>query len=80
MDRKAEIKKNFGERLLELDAQLAKANNSNPSLRALASRSGLEYSHVQRISKGKVDVSLTTIFALAQGLNLSPFILLDFEK
>lgn len=48
------------------------------SIRELAARSDLEYSQVQRIEKGKVNIALTTLFALAEGLNLSPDILLKY--
>ena len=48
------------------------------SIRELAVRSDLEYSQVQRIEKGKVNLSLTTILALADGLNVTPDILLKY--
>ena len=41
------------------------------SIHQLAHACDLEYSHVQRIEKGKVNVALTTLASLAQGLNLS---------
>lgn len=47
------------------------------SIRELASRSGLEYSQVQRIEKGKVNLALTTIIALAEGLEINPNKLLN---
>jgi hypothetical protein len=78
MDWKEETKQKFGEHLLELLNQYGKKNNENPSLRQLAIRSGLEYSHVQRIAKGKVDLALTTIISLANGLELKPAQLLEF--
>ena len=40
------------------------------SIRELAARSDLEYSQVQRIEKGKVNIALTTLLALAAGLEL----------
>lgn len=43
----------------------------NYSIRELASRSNLEYSQVQRIEKGKVNFSFTTLIALADGLELN---------
>jgi transcriptional regulator with XRE-family HTH domain len=48
------------------------------SIRELASRSALEYSQVQRILKGKVNLSLTTIVSLADGLNLPQSDLLNY--
>ena len=66
MERKEKIKANFGlylqKRRLEQDL----------SIRSLAARSGLEYSQVQRIENGKVNAALTTIYALAEGLNIPP--------
>ncbi len=41
------------------------------SIHQLAHACDLEYSHVQRIEKGKVNVALTTLASLAQGLNIS---------
>lgn len=48
------------------------------SIRELAARSDLEYSQVQRIEKGKVNFAYTTLLALADGLNISPDILIKF--
>ena len=48
------------------------------SIRELAARSDLEYSQVQRIEKGKVNIALTTLLALADGLNVPPDTLLKF--
>ncbi|MEJ5996262.1 helix-turn-helix transcriptional regulator [Pedobacter sp. Du54] len=80
MDWKTETKLKFAEHLLALMEAYAKANpNDKNSLRALAARSGLEPSHVQRIAKGKVDVAMTTLFSLAEGLKISPKELLDFK-
>jgi len=75
---KEQIRLGFAEHLLKLDTKHARDNGVKQSLRSLAARSGLEYSHVQRISKGKVDLSLSTIFALAQGLDIPPKELLNF--
>ncbi len=41
------------------------------SFRELASASGLEPAHVQRISSGKVDIALTTIVSLADGFGIT---------
>ena len=48
------------------------------SIWELAARSDLEYSQVQRIEKGKVNIAFTTLLALADGLNVSPDTLLKF--
>jgi len=48
------------------------------SIRELAVRSDLEYTQVQRIEKGKVNIALTTLIALSNGLGVSPEILLKY--
>ena len=48
------------------------------SIRELASRANLEYSQVQRIEKGKVNFAFSTLFALADGLDISPSELLNY--
>ena len=48
------------------------------SIRELAARSDLEYSQVQRIEKGKVNIALTTLLALADGLNITQDTLLKY--
>lgn len=50
------------------------------SIRQLAATSGLEYSQVQRIEKGKVNFAFTTLLALAQGLEVEPNELLEEYK
>ncbi len=79
MDWKAKTKLKFAKHLLALlDAYEEQHPDEKHSLRAFAARAGLEYSHVQRITKGKVDVAMTTIFSLAEGLKVQPKDLLDF--
>lgn len=78
MDWKEETKMKFAGRLLALLEEHEKRTGTKTSLRQLAARSGLEYSQVQRISKGQVDLALTTIVALATGLDLPAKELLDF--
>lgn len=41
------------------------------SMRKLAAAAGLEYAHVQRIASGKVNIELSTIVALADGLDMT---------
>lgn len=66
MERKELIKLNFGRHLQKLRIE------KDLSIRGLATRSNLEYSQVQRIENGKVNVALTTIYALAEGLEIEP--------
>lgn len=73
MDSKEKIKKKFAENLTQL------RETEGISIRELALRANLEYSQVQRIEKGKVNLSLTTIVSLAEGLGMNPKKLLDFE-
>lgn len=74
MDIKEKIKGDFGKNLQRL------RTTKGLSIRALASSSGLEYSQVQRIESGKVNLSLTTIHSLAEGLGIAPAELLILEK
>jgi len=48
------------------------------SLRELAARSGLEFSQVQRIEKGKINFAISTLMALVEGLNITPSELLNY--
>lgn len=48
------------------------------SIHELAALAALEYSQVQRIEKGKVNLQLTTLLALADGLNITPDTLLKY--
>jgi len=50
------------------------------SIRQLAAASGLEYSQIQRIEKGKVNLAFTTLVALAQGLEVDVYVLLQDYK
>jgi transcriptional regulator with XRE-family HTH domain len=62
---KDQIKIAFGEHLTRLRME------RGLSIHKLAEASDLEYSHVQRIEKGKVNAALTTLTSLAQGLDMS---------
>ena len=66
MENKEQILQRFAE------AILGAAKEKDLSLRKLAASSGLEYAQVQRIAKGKVNLALTTIVALCEGLEISP--------
>lgn len=72
MEVKDKYKADFGSHLRVL------LLNENLSLRGLAVRSGLEYSQVQRIASGQVNVTLKSIRALAEGLKIHPSKLLDY--
>ena len=50
------------------------------SIRQLAASSGLEYSQIQRIEKGKVNFAFNTLVTLAQGLDIDLNILLEEYK
>ena len=65
---------NSKEKILESFASHLKAirKAQGISIRELSSRSNLEYSQVQRIEKGKVNIAFTTLIALADGLNIKP--------
>lgn len=62
---KDQLKIAFGQHLTQLRKE------RDMSIHQLAHACDLEYSHVQRIEKGKVNIALTTLVALAQGLDLS---------
>lgn len=48
------------------------------SLHQLAAEADLEYAHVQRIASGKVNLELTTVIALADGLGMTPVELFSY--
>lgn len=50
------------------------------SIRQLAAASGLEYSQIQRIEKGKVNFAFTTLVSLAQGLDIELTTLVEEYK
>ena len=50
------------------------------SIHQLANACDMEYSHLQRIEKGKVNLVFTTLVAIAQGLNMSTGELLNQFK
>jgi DNA-binding XRE family transcriptional regulator len=58
---------------LRYAAALHKALKASPlvSFRKLAKEAGMEPAHIQKISVGKLDVSLTTCIAIANALGLS---------
>jgi transcriptional regulator with XRE-family HTH domain len=74
MNDKNKVLEKFGKHL----AKLREAQEM--SIRQFAAASGLEYSQVQRIEKGKVNLAFTTLMNLAQGLSLEPSSLLEGFK
>ncbi len=60
------------------DAVLKAIKDKNLSIRKLAASAGLEYAHLQRITKGKVNVELSTILAIAEGLEITPSELFNY--
>ncbi|MBE9462120.1 helix-turn-helix domain-containing protein [Dyadobacter subterraneus] len=61
-------------------AILKAAEEKNLSLRKLSAASGLEFSQVQRIAKGKVNLALSTIISLAEGLEITPSELFQYYE
>jgi transcriptional regulator with XRE-family HTH domain len=53
-------------------------NSSLDSYRQLAKEAGMESAHIQKISTGKLDLSLTKIIAISDALGLSFADLADF--
>jgi transcriptional regulator with XRE-family HTH domain len=65
--------------LAKFGAHLRKLRESKGiSLHELAATAALEYSQVQKIEKGKVNLTLMSILALADGLEVSPDTLLKY--
>ena len=74
MSNKEKILARFATHLIKL------RKDKGYSIRQLAAASGLEYSQVQRIEKGKVNFAFTTLVALAQGLDMDLHVLLEEYK
>lgn len=74
IDKKEEIRLRFA-----LGLQKA-MRDKKITLRGLAANAGLEYTNVQRASVGKVNLALSTIVALAEGLEISPSKLLSYYE
>lgn len=65
--------KSFGKRLKSL------RHRSGLSYRKLAQRCNVDYSNINQIEKGRVDIQLTTLLELARGLDVPPSHLLEFD-
>jgi len=74
MDSKAQIQVKFGTALRKI-LKLKKL-----SLHTLAAEADMEYAHVQRIAAGKVNLELSTIITLANGLKMSPAELFSYYQ
>ena len=53
--------------------------SKNLSFRKLAQRCDIDYSNLNKIEKGKINISLSTILELSKGLEVEPKELFDFE-
>lgn len=49
------------------------------SIRELALRCDVDYGKISKLENNKVNVNLTTLFEIAEGLNVHPKKLLDFD-
>ena len=74
MNDKERILLNFANHLIKVREE------KKLSIRQLAAASSLEYSQLQRIEKGKVNFGFSTLYAIAQGLELSLSVLLEGYK
>ena len=52
--------------------------NKNLSFRSLSQKCDLDYADLNKIEKGKRNITLTTIIELAKGLDIHPRELFDF--
>ena len=71
MDRPEDVLRKFGRRLTDLRKQ------QQLTITELAARSGLDPQHIIQIEAGQADFLLTDIYALAQGLGMTPGQLLE---
>ena len=69
--REKKILKEFGERLKKLRME------RDLSIRALALNADLDFGNINEIERGKINPSLITILALAEGLEVDPCNLLS---
>jgi len=53
--------------------------NKGLSYRELAQQCDVDHSQISKIEKGQVSIQLTTLFELAQGLNIHPKELIDID-
>ena len=72
MDSKAQIQIKFGTALKKI------LKLKRLSLHTLAAEADMEYAHIQRIAAGKVNLELSTIITIANGLKMTPSELFSF--
>ena len=70
---KEDFKILFGENLKRI------RESKNLSFRKLAQRCDIDYSNLNKIEKGKINISLTTVLELSKGLDVHPKELFDFD-
>ena len=71
MDRREDALHKFGRRLTDL------RERQKLTIAELAARSGLDPQHIIQIEAGQIDFLVTDIYALAQGLGMTPGQLLE---
>lgn len=71
MKAQSESEKNRIKFLYAVALYLALKDSSINSLRNLAAVAGMEYSHIQRIARGKVNVSISVHVAILDALQIS---------
>jgi len=74
LDNLQKIQEAFGNHLRKL------REDRKLSLRDLATKSDLHYSKIGQIELGKTNLKLSSIFALANGLEIEPKELLNFHR
>lgn len=80
------IKKAMNNIIKKTDFQLAFGKQvekfrteQNLSYRQLAQRCDIDHSNISKIEKGEINIQLSTILQLSNGLNINPKSLFDFE-
>lgn len=80
------IKKAMNNSIKKADFQIAFGKQvekfrteQNLSYRQLAQRCDIDYSNISKIEKGEINIQLSTILQLSNGLNIKPKSLFDFE-
>ena len=63
----------FGENLKKI------RESKNLSFRKLAQRCDVDYANLNKIEKGMINISMSTIYEISKGLNVQPKDLFDFE-
>lgn len=71
---KDDFKKLFGKNLKRI------RESKGLSFRKLAQRCDIDYSNLNKIEKGKINISLSTVLELSKGLEVHPKELFDFKS